>query len=60
MYSGDSFENVEVLSDHKGPVQCVLVLDSREILTGSNDNTVKLWTNLKCSRTFVGHTDTVR
>lgn len=48
------------LSDHQGPVQCVLVLEDGDFLTGSNDTTVKLWSNGTCKHTFKGHTDTVR
>lgn len=60
MYSGASFEDVQVLTGHEGAVQAVLVLPNGDFLTGGNDTTIKLWSDNKCEHTFRGHTDTVR
>lgn len=50
----------KVLQGHEGPVQCVLVLPDGGLLSGGNDNTIRLWVDGKCQHTFSGHTDTVR
>lgn len=50
----------DVLKDHQGPVQCLLLLPNGDFLSGSNDMTIKLWSKQKCIHTFTGHTDTVR
>jgi phospholipase A-2-activating protein len=52
--------SVEVLEGHGGAVLAVLVLPSGDILSGSGDKTVKLWSHGKCVRTFAGHGDSVR
>ncbi len=49
-----------MLEGHGGAVQCVLALPSGDLLTGSNDTTVKLWRGGTCVHTLTGHTDTVR
>ena len=41
-------------------MQCLLLLPNGDFLSGSNDTTIKLWSNRKCIHTFPGHTDTVR
>ena len=59
IYSGSNFEEVQVL-DHQSPVQCIVVLDNGDILTGANDSAIKWWSNGQLKGTFNGHTDTVR
>ncbi|MBL7808053.1 MAG: caspase family protein, partial [Saprospiraceae bacterium] len=51
----------QFLKGHTGPVQAVAFSPvSPLMLTGSNDNTAKLWDlNLKAVQTFTGHTDAV-
>ena len=51
---------IKTLEAHEGPVQCLLLLPNGDFLSGSNDTTIKLWSNFKCVHTFPGHTDTVR
>jgi phospholipase A-2-activating protein len=49
-----------VLEGHGGAVQCALALPGGDLLTGSNDTTVRLWRGGACVHTLTGHTDTVR
>ena len=49
-----------MLEGHGGAVQCVLALPGGDLLTGSNDTTIKLWRGGACVHTLTGHTDTVR
>lgn len=59
IYTGTDFGHVQVL-DHESPVQCLLVLENRDILTGANDSAIKWWSNGQLKGRFNGHTDTVR
>ncbi|MEW5319781.1 MAG: hypothetical protein WDW38_010909 [Sanguina aurantia] len=50
-----------VLEGHAGPVLCVVVLPaSGRIVSGSGDDTIKMWDGASCVATIKGHTDTVR
>jgi len=49
-----------VLEGHAGAVQCALALPGGDLLTGSNDTTVRLWRGGACVHTLTGNTDTVR
>ena len=60
MCTGPDFGEVAELTGHEGPVQAVLVLPNGDFLTGSNDATIRLWSQGRCQHTFKGHTDTVR
>jgi len=46
---------------NKSFVGCAFSRDGKRVLTGSEDNSVRLWSleNRKCVRNFEGHTDTV-
>lgn len=55
-------DNVEVLSGHTDIVICLdCDLSGRYLITGSKDNTAKLWDlqALKCVQTFTGHTESI-
>ena len=41
-------------------MQCVVYLPTGEVVSGSNDTTIKIWRKGKCVHTIKGHTDTVR
>lgn len=49
----------EVLEGHTGPVQCLIILPSGEIASGSGDCTIRIWGS-GTSKVLTGHTDTVR
>ncbi len=54
---------LRTLSGHEGPVLCLAVLPgSGDVLSGSGDTTVRRWSSGTgaCTRTYRGHTDTVR
>lgn len=46
--------------EHGSPVQCVLVLDNGDIISGCSDGAIRLWRAGKLAHSFQGHTDTVR
>lgn len=46
--------------EHGSPVQCLLVLEQGELLSGCSDGTIRLWKAGAIVHTFEGHTDTVR
>eukprot|EP00854_Cymbomonas_tetramitiformis_P016175 gene16175-19195_t len=51
---------VQVLRGHEGSVLAVLGLPNGEILTASQDKTIRRWSGSQCTGVLQGHTDTVR
>nr|GMD83060.1 phospholipase A-2-activating protein [Ipomoea batatas]GMD92992.1 phospholipase A-2-activating protein [Ipomoea batatas] len=46
------FQKIDVLEAHKAPIQSIIKLPSRELVTGSSDMTLKLWKGATCAHTF--------
>ncbi|KAH9854795.1 WD-40 repeat-containing protein [Lenzites betulinus] len=59
----EGMEGLQLLYDlvgHQQSVWTVLAIDGGQFLTGSADNTIKLWKQHKNVRTYPGHTQAVR
>lgn len=50
----------QLLIGHTVSVSSIYVLDEKRFVTGSGDNTVRLWKGRKCLFTLDGHSDSVR
>ena len=52
---------VKTLSGHKGWVKCILLLPDGRVVSGSHDNTLKVWNPMtnQCEKTLMGHTDRI-
>ena len=48
------------LLGHKKWIKCLCKLTPNYIISGSDDKSIKLWTNNKCKYTFFGHERSVR
>ena len=60
--NGSTGQSLRIFDDHKGEVICVsLSEDSRRVLSGSRDRTMRLWdiSTRQCLRILRGHTDEV-
>ena len=55
-------ECIKTLKEHNGNICSLLKLNSNEIISGSWDNTIKIWNLEKneCIKTLNGHTSGVR
>ena len=51
---------VQTLLGHEGPVLSLLATPEGDLLSGSGDTTIRLWSRGQCVQVFAGHTDTVR
>ena len=52
---------IKTFKDHQNCVTCVTKMSDSTFISGSNDNTLKLWNinNGKCIKTFEGHQNIV-
>lgn len=48
------------LEGHEGPVLALAIAPTGDIISGSGDSTIKVWSENKCIATLRGHSDTVR
>lgn len=54
-----SGECVQTLAGHTRKVTVLAVMPDGKLVSGSNDNTVRVWENDRCAFALVGHTDWV-
>lgn len=50
----------QVLEGHEAAVLCLLCLPNGDLLSGSGDCTIKVWSGGKCTHTIAAHSDSVR
>lgn len=50
----------QVLEGHEAAVLCLLQLPNGDLLSGSGDCTIRVWSGGKCTHTIPAHSDSVR
>lgn len=51
---------LQVLEGHEAAVLCLLQLPNGDLLSGSGDCTIRVWSGGKCTHTIPAHSDSVR
>lgn len=60
IWNSNTGEYESILEGHTNPITCLDNLPNGRIITGSGDNTIKIWDDKECKLTLSGHTATIK